>query len=84
VAVALSRRALDLVWVVLAAAGIVLLADPFGAGGVDTTGLAFILAAAACWSAYIRSPSARRASSTAAPALPWRPGSRGSCRSRPA
>jgi inner membrane transporter RhtA len=53
VAVALSRRALDLVWVVLAAAGIVLLANPFGAGGVDPTGLAFILAAAACWSAYI-------------------------------
>jgi inner membrane transporter RhtA len=53
VAVALSRRALDLVWVVLAAAGILLLADPFGAGGLDPTGLAFILAAAACWSAYI-------------------------------
>jgi inner membrane transporter RhtA len=53
VAVALSRRALDLVWVVLAAAGIVLLANPFGAGGVDPTGLAFILAAAACWSGYI-------------------------------
>jgi inner membrane transporter RhtA len=53
VAVALSRRALDLVWVVLAVAGIVLLADPFGAGRVDPTGLAFILAAAACWSAYI-------------------------------
>jgi inner membrane transporter RhtA len=53
VAAALSRRALDVVWVVLAAGGIVLLADPFGAGGVDPTGLAFILAAAACWSAYI-------------------------------
>jgi inner membrane transporter RhtA len=53
VAVALSRRAVDLVWVLLAAAGIVLLANPFGAGGVDPTGLAFILAAAACWSAYI-------------------------------
>jgi inner membrane transporter RhtA len=52
-AVALSRRALDLVWVALAAGGIVLLANPFGAGGVDPTGLAFILAAAACWSAYI-------------------------------
>jgi inner membrane transporter RhtA len=52
-AVALSRRALDLVWVALAAAGIVLLANPFGAGGVDPTGLAFILAAAVCWAAYI-------------------------------
>jgi len=52
-AVALSRRALDLVWILLAAFGIVLLANPFGSGGVDPTGLAFILAAAACWSAYI-------------------------------
>jgi inner membrane transporter RhtA len=52
-AVALSRRTLDLVWVALAAAGIVLLATPFGAGGLDPTGLAFILAAAACWAAYI-------------------------------
>jgi inner membrane transporter RhtA len=52
-AVALSRRAFDLVWIGLAAAGIVLLANPFGAGGIDPTGLAFILAAAACWSAYI-------------------------------
>ena len=53
VAVATSRRALDLVWVALAVAGIVLLADPFGAGGVDPTGLVLILAAAACWAAYI-------------------------------
>jgi inner membrane transporter RhtA len=53
VAVALSRRRLDLVWVALAAAGIVLLADPFGAGGVDRTGLLFILGAAACWAVYI-------------------------------
>jgi inner membrane transporter RhtA len=53
VAVAFSRRALDLLWVALAFAGIVLLADPFGAGGVDRTGLAFILAAAACWAVYI-------------------------------
>jgi inner membrane transporter RhtA len=53
VAVAFSRRALDLVWVALAIAGIVLLADPFGAGGVDRTGLVLILAAAACWAVYI-------------------------------
>jgi inner membrane transporter RhtA len=53
VAVAFSRRRLDLVWVALAVAGIVLLADPFGAGGVDRTGLAFILAAAGCWAVYI-------------------------------
>jgi inner membrane transporter RhtA len=53
VAVALSHRRLDLVWVGLAAAGIVLLADPFGAGGLDSAGLAFALTAAVCWAAYI-------------------------------
>jgi inner membrane transporter RhtA len=52
VAVATSRRRLDLVWAALAALGIVLLSDPFG-GGTDTLGLVFILAAAACWAAYI-------------------------------
>jgi inner membrane transporter RhtA len=53
VAVLFSRRPLDLVWVAIAVAGIVLLADPFGAGGVDPTGLVLILAAAACWAVYI-------------------------------
>jgi inner membrane transporter RhtA len=53
VAVLFSRRALDLVWVALAVAGIVLLTDPFGSGGVDRTGLVFILGAAACWAVYI-------------------------------
>ncbi|HEX2103368.1 MAG TPA: EamA family transporter [Solirubrobacteraceae bacterium] len=53
VAVLFSRRALDLLWVALAVLGIVLLANPFGAGGVDPTGLALILAAAACWAVYI-------------------------------
>ena len=53
VAVAFSRRARDLVWIVLAVGGIVLLADPFGAGGVDPTGLAYILTAGACWAVYI-------------------------------
>jgi inner membrane transporter RhtA len=53
VAVLFSRRPLDLLWVALAVAGIVLLANPFGAGGVDPTGLVLILAAAACWAVYI-------------------------------
>jgi inner membrane transporter RhtA len=52
VAVATSRRRLDLVWAGLAALGIVLLSDPFGAG-IDTVGLLLVLAAAACWAAYI-------------------------------
>jgi inner membrane transporter RhtA len=52
VAVLGSRRPLDLAWVALAAAGIVLLADP-GGGTIDRAGVLFALAAAACWMAYI-------------------------------
>ncbi|HEX8206969.1 MAG TPA: EamA family transporter, partial [Solirubrobacteraceae bacterium] len=47
VAVVGSRNRLDLVWVALAAAGIVLLADPGGAGSPDAVGVAFALAAGA-------------------------------------
>jgi inner membrane transporter RhtA len=53
VAIVGSRTRLDVVWVVLAAAGIVLLADPGGAGSPDAVGVAFALAAGACWAAYI-------------------------------
>jgi inner membrane transporter RhtA len=53
VAVALSRRPLDLVWVALAIGGIVILADPFGAGGVDPVGLLFVGIAAIAWAVYI-------------------------------
>jgi inner membrane transporter RhtA len=55
VAVATSRRRLDLVWAGLAAAGIVLLSGVggTGSGGLDPVGLALILTAAACWAAYI-------------------------------
>jgi inner membrane transporter RhtA len=52
VAVLGSRRPLDLVWIALAAAGIVLLVGP-GAESVDPVGVAFALAAGACWAAYI-------------------------------
>ena len=52
-AVALSRRALDIAWVVLAAAGILLLTNPFGAGELDPAGIALALLAAAAWAAYI-------------------------------
>src|SRR5690349_3848410 len=48
-----SRRPLDLVWVVLAGAGIVLLVGPGGAASVDPSGVAFALVAAGCWMAYI-------------------------------
>jgi inner membrane transporter RhtA len=51
VAVAGSRKPLDGLWVVLAAAGIVLLAK--GGGGVDTAGVLFALLAGALWGAYI-------------------------------
>ena len=52
VAVLGSRRRLDGVWVALAAAGILLLADP-GGGSIDGLGVLFALLAAACWMAYI-------------------------------
>lgn len=52
VAVFTSRRRLDLVWAALAAIGIVLLSNPFGAG-IDTLGLLLALAAAVCWGVYI-------------------------------
>jgi inner membrane transporter RhtA len=52
IAVALSRRRLDLAWAALAAVGIVLLADP-GSGAVDVLGVVFALVAAACWAVYI-------------------------------
>jgi inner membrane transporter RhtA len=47
-----SRRPLDGVWVALAAAGVVLLADP-GGGSIDGLGVFFALTAALCWMAYI-------------------------------
>lgn len=52
VAVAGSRRPLDLVWVALAAAGILLLSE-LGAGGLDGIGIALALLAGAFWAAYI-------------------------------
>lgn len=52
VAVAASRRPLDLLWVALAAGGILLLSDG-GAAGVDPVGVVFALAAGACWAGYI-------------------------------
>jgi inner membrane transporter RhtA len=52
VAVIGSRRALDLLWVALAAGGILLLADPRG-GSLDSAGVAFALLAAMMWAFYI-------------------------------
>jgi len=52
VAVIGSRRQLDLLWVALAAAGILLLADP-GGGSLDGAGVAFALLAATMWAFYI-------------------------------
>jgi inner membrane transporter RhtA len=51
VAVFGSRRRLDLLWVALAATGIVLLADP--GGSLDAAGVAFALAAGGLWVGYI-------------------------------
>jgi inner membrane transporter RhtA len=52
VAVFGSRKPLDLLWVALAAAGILLLSD-FGSGDLDTLGVGLALLAGACWAAYI-------------------------------
>ena len=51
VAVAGSRQARDFVWIVLAAAGVVLLGSP--TTNVDPVGLGLALAAGACWAGYI-------------------------------
>jgi len=55
VAVAGSRRALDVLWVVLAAAGILLLAPigALGASDIDPLGAGLALLAGAFWAAYI-------------------------------
>jgi inner membrane transporter RhtA len=52
VAVYGSRTPLDLFWVALAAAGILLLSD-FGAGDLDRAGVGLALLAGAFWAAYI-------------------------------
>jgi inner membrane transporter RhtA len=52
VAVAGSRRTLDLVWVALAAVGVILLAAPWS-GSSDGTGVALALLAGLWWAAYI-------------------------------
>jgi inner membrane transporter RhtA len=52
VAVAGSRRALDLLWVALAAAGILLLSD-FGTADLDLVGVLLALLAGCLWAAYI-------------------------------
>lgn len=53
VAVAGSRRALDGLWVLLAAGGVVLLATRGGHHGVHALGVLLALVAAACWALYI-------------------------------
>jgi inner membrane transporter RhtA len=57
VAVAGSRHLADIGWVVLAAAGVVLLTQG-GHGHLDLTGVLFAGVAAACWAAYIMLSSA--------------------------
>lgn len=53
VAIAGSRRALDVVWIVLAAIGIALI-TPWQAGSaIDPFGVALALLAGVCWAAYI-------------------------------
>jgi inner membrane transporter RhtA len=53
VAVAGSRRPIDLVWVALAVAGILTLTHVGGSRPVDGLGIALALLAGCCWGAYI-------------------------------
>jgi inner membrane transporter RhtA len=53
VAVFGSRRPRDVVWALLAAAGILLLSDGVSGSGIDALGAALALAAGAFWAAYI-------------------------------
>ncbi len=53
VAVAGSRRALDVLWVLLAAAGILLLSDFGDFGSLDALGVALALLAGSFWAGYI-------------------------------
>ncbi|GIH70035.1 EamA family transporter [Sphaerimonospora thailandensis] len=53
VAVAASRRRLDLLWVALAGAGVILLAPWGSAGGANWVGIGFAALAGLCWAAYI-------------------------------
>ena len=52
VALAGSRRRLDLAWVALAAGGILLIASP-GTSGLDALGVLYALLAGGAWAAYI-------------------------------
>ena len=53
VALLASRRALDLAWIGLALAGLVLLPLGAGAAGLDWRGVGFAVAAALCWGIYV-------------------------------
>jgi inner membrane transporter RhtA len=52
IAILSSRRPLDLLWVMLAGAGIILMA-PIGGASLDSTGVGLALVAGGCWGAYI-------------------------------
>lgn len=53
VAVFGSRKAVDVLWVVLAGAGIALITPWTGGSGVDPVGVLLAFAAGCCWAAYI-------------------------------
>ncbi|TDD46514.1 EamA family transporter [Nonomuraea terrae] len=53
VAVAASRRRIDLLWVALAAAGVVMLAPWSESASVSWIGIGFALLAGVCWAGYI-------------------------------
>jgi inner membrane transporter RhtA len=53
VAIAGSRRAIDVIWILLAAIGIVLIAPWQAGSAIDPLGVALALVTGGCWAAYI-------------------------------
>lgn len=70
IAVAGSRQLLDLVWAILAAAGVLLLTET-GGGTVTLTGALLAVAAGTCWGAYILFNTAVGARTTGGHGLAW-------------
>lgn len=70
IAVAGSRRTLDLVWACLAGVGVFLLTDT-GGGSISLTGVVVALAGGGCWAAYILLNAAVGARTTGGQGLAW-------------
>lgn len=70
IAIAGSRRLLDLLWACLAGGGVFLLTET-GGGPVTPTGVVFAVATGACWATYIMLNTAVGARTTGGQGLAW-------------